>query len=197
MHWTRHPGPLMKRRQILARLIIISPSLFYSSLSLSIGIRTYCLILLSGVHRSSVLHGGSQGRVWSLDLGRGRILGGSSILWCSDNLDPGLGLAAATNWLTSRAKKDCRQEGNRKMIKFLIQNMFNQSFIQWVMKKYTFFWQHIQYYGENLFNYIDVIRYDASSTFCILRARDVVISEWNNDVKCNILLMFAHFSFVQ
>ena len=70
MHWTRHPGPLMKRRQILARLIIISPSLFYSSLFLSIGIRTYCLLLLSGVPRSSELYRGSQGRVWSLDLGR-------------------------------------------------------------------------------------------------------------------------------
>ena len=119
MHWTRHPGPLMKRRQILARLIIISPSLFYSSLFLSIGIRTYCLLLLSGVPRSSELYRGSQGRVWSLDLGRDC---GSSILWCSHNLDPGPGLAAATNWLTSRAKIAAkRREG--KMIKFLIKNI--------------------------------------------------------------------------
>ena len=131
MHWTRHPGPLMKRRQILARLIIISPSLFYSSLFLSIGIRTYCLLLLSGVPRSSELHGGSQGRVWSLDLGRERILCGSSILWCSDNLDPGPGLAAASNWLTSRAKIAAKKRTG-KMIEFFIKRVFNNFFSQMI-----------------------------------------------------------------
>ena len=124
MHWTRHPGPLMKRRQILARLIIISPSLFYSSLFLSIGIRTYCLLLLSGpgppllwaplrITRPGLVSGSGTDRdpLWLL-----------SILWCSDNLDPGPGLAAATNWLTSRAKIAAkRREG--KMIKFLIKNI--------------------------------------------------------------------------
>ena len=118
----RHPGPLIRRRQTRATLIIIRvyrKSILKFTLFLSIAIRTCCLLLFSAASRSSEVHGGSQGRSghWILAWDGSRLCR-SSILWCFDNLDPGLAgpprPSRRQHQLTYQPNKDCRQEEERE-----------------------------------------------------------------------------------
>ena len=113
----RHPGPLIRRRQTRARPIIIR---VYRKSILKVTLSLYCdknllstsAVLLWGPWRIT-----RQGLVTGCSPGTDPRLCRSSILWCPDNLDPGLPGSpgpAAANWLISQTKIAAKKRRERK-----------------------------------------------------------------------------------